>query len=151
MDEFGLHVTVEHTCDIHEQAVYVELKKRGIAVVYGPMDSLAYKTELKHEDWRNIVHLIASGVEFGLMTDHPVILQKTLLLELRWFLRAGLSKDEALEIITRKNAQILGIDDVLGTLEEKKWASFVCWNGDPFSLESYPLAVYAEGELVYQE
>ena len=151
VDEFKLNVTVEHTCDIHEQAVYTELKERGIPVIYGPMDSLAYKTELKHEDWRNIKHLIASGVEFGLMTDHPVILQKTLFLQLRWFLRAGLSKQEALEIITRKNAQILGVDDVLGTLEGKKWASFVCWNGDPFSLESYPLAVYGEGQIVYQE
>jgi len=151
VDEFGLRVTVEHTCDIHEQTVYDELKERGIPVVYGPMDVLAYKPELKHEDWRNIKHLIASGVEFGLMTDHPAVLQATLLLVLRWFLRAGLSKQEALEIITRKNAQILGVDDVLGTLEADKWASFVCWNGDPFSLESYPLAVYAEGKIVYQE
>lgn len=151
VDEFGLKVTVEHTCDVHEVETYLELKARGIPVIYGPMDSLAYKVELKHENWRNIKYLIESGVEFGLMTDHPVILQKMLLFELRWFLRMGFSKQQALEIITRKNAEILGIADILGTLAPGKWASFVGWNGDPFSLESYPLAAYGEGNLVYQE
>ena len=114
------------------------------------MDALAYKVELKHENWRNIKHLIRSGVEFGLMTDHPVILQKMLLFELRWFLRAGLSKQQAIEIITRKNAEVLGVGDLLGTIEPGKWASCVCWNGDPFSMESYPVAVYGEGKLIYQ-
>ncbi len=151
VDEFGLKVAIEHTCDVHEVEIYRELKARGIPVIYGPMDTLAYKVELKHENWRNIKYLIESGVEFGLMTDHPVILQKMLFFELRWFLRMGFSKQQALEIITRKNAEILGIADILGTLAPGKWASFVGWNGDPFSLESYPLAAYGEGKLVYQE
>jgi imidazolonepropionase-like amidohydrolase len=150
VDDFGLDVTVEHTCDIHQPGIFEELRDRGIPVVYGPMDSLAYKVELKHENWTNIRHLIDSGVQFGLMTDHPVILQRNLLLTLRWFLRAGLTKQQALEIITRSNAEILGIDDLLGTLEPGKWASFLCWNGDPFSLESYPVAIYAEGRLIYE-
>lgn len=150
VDDFDLDVTVEHTCDIHEPGIFEELRDRGIPVVYGPMDSLAYKVELKHENWTNIRHLIDSGVQFGLMTDHPVILQRNLLLTLRWFLRAGLTKQQALEIITRSNAEILGIDDILGTLEPGKWASLVCWNGDPFSLESYPVAIYAEGKLIYE-
>ena len=151
VDEFGLKVTVEHTCDVHEVEIYRELKARGIPVIYGPMDSLAYKVELKHENWRNIKYLIESGVEFGLMTDHPVILQKMLLFELRWFLRMGYTKQQALEIITRKNAEILGIADILGTLAPGKWASLVGWNGDPFSMESYPVAAYAEGEKIFQD
>jgi len=145
VDEFKLRITVEHTCDVNGVEIYKELSKRNIPVIYGPLDSLAYKVELKHENWRNIRHLIASGVEFGLMTDHPVILQKTLLLTLRWFLRCGLDKQQAIEIITRQNASVLNIDDRLGTLETGKWASFVCFNGDPFDLATYAEAVYAEG------
>lgn len=151
VDEFNLQVTLEHTGDVHDDNTFRELAKRNIPVIYGPMDSLAYKVELKHDNWRNIRYLIDSGVEYGLMTDHPVILQKMLLFELRHFLRMGLSKQQALEIITRKNAQILGVDDILGTLKPGKWASFVCWNGDPFSMDSYPVAVYAEGQVVYSE
>jgi imidazolonepropionase-like amidohydrolase len=150
VDEFGLTVTVEHTCDVYQRAVYDELKARGIPVIYGPMDTLAYKVELKHENWRNIRHLVESGIQFGLMTDHPVILQRMLFFQLRWFMRVGLSKQQAIEVITRQNAEVLGIADVLGSLEAGKWASFVCWNGDPFSLESYPVAVYAEGQEIYR-
>ncbi len=148
VDEFKLKVTVEHTCDVNNAEIYEELRRRKIPVVYGPLDSLAYKVELKHENWRNLKFLLASGVEFGLMTDHPVILQKTLLLTLRWFLRCGMNKQQAIEIITRQNASILKVDDRLGTLEKGKWASFVGWTGDPFDLENYAEAVYAEGELL---
>jgi imidazolonepropionase-like amidohydrolase len=145
VDEFRLKITVEHSCDVHDPAIYRELASRSIPVVYGPMDSFAYKVELKHESWRNIAHLIESGVEYGLMTDHPVVLQQMLLIQLRWFLRHGVSKNDAIRIITFANAKILGIDDKLGSLAAKKWASFVCWNGDPFDLGSYPVAVYGEG------
>jgi imidazolonepropionase-like amidohydrolase len=62
---------------------------------------------------------------------------------------AGVSKKDAIELISRKNARILGIDDRVGTIEKGKWASFICWNGDPFDLTSYPVAVYGEGELLF--
>ena len=149
VDEFKINVTVDHAGDVHQPAIFQELKKRKIPVVYGPIDSFAYKVELKHEDWRNVRHLLASGVRFGLMTDHPVTLARQLLLQTRWFMRAGLSKQQAIELISRRNAQIIGIDALTGTLQKGKWASFVCWNGDPFDLTSYPIAVYGEGQLLY--
>ncbi|MFP4444455.1 MAG: amidohydrolase family protein, partial [Spirochaetia bacterium] len=149
VDEFNLRITVEHTSDVHDPYIFRELKRRKIPVVYGPMDSLAYKVELKHEHWKNAKHLLSSGVEFGLMTDHPVILQNMLLHQLRWFIRLGMSKEDAVNIITRKNAEILEIDDILGTLEAGKWASFTGWNGDPFDMTCYPVSVYGEGKRIY--
>lgn len=151
VDEFKIPVTVEHAMDVHQPEILVELKKRKIPVVYGPLDSFAYKVELKHENWRNIKHLLDAGVTFGLMTDHPVIPAGQLFLQTRWFLRAGLSKQQAIELVTRKNAEILGVHKILGTLEKGKWASFVCWNGDPFDLTRYPSAVYGEGQCLYAE
>ncbi|MBW2436808.1 MAG: amidohydrolase family protein [Desulfobacterales bacterium] len=149
VDDFKIDVTVDHAGDVHRPETFLELKKRKIPVVYGPIDSFAYKVELKHEDWRNVRHLLVSRVKFGLMTDHPVTLARQLLLQTRWFMRAGLSRQQAIELISRHNAQIIGIDALIGTLQKGKWASFVCWNGDPFDLTSYPVAVYGEGELLY--
>ncbi len=150
-DDFKIKLTVEHAMDVHQPEIFQELRQRKIPVVYGPVDSFSYKVELKHEDWRNIRHLLASQVEFGLMTDHPVTLARQLFLQTRWFMRAGLTKQQAIELVSRKNARILGIDDRLGILEKGKWASFICWSGDPFDLASYPAAVYGEGELLFSD
>ncbi len=150
-EEFGIGVTVEHACDVNDGSIYAALKERGVPVIFGPLDAFAYKVELRHQNWRNVRHLLQSGVDFGLMTDHPVIPQRNLLLELRWFIRCGLNRQDAIEIITRRNAQLLGIDGILGTLGKGKWASFSCWNGDPFDVTRYPVKVVAEGEIVFEE
>jgi imidazolonepropionase-like amidohydrolase len=151
VDEYNIRISVEHASDVHDPEIFLELKKRDIPVTYGPLDGFAYKVELKHENWRNIRHLLDSKVRFGLMTDHPVTPARQIFLQTRWFMRAGLAKQEAIELVTRRNAEILDLDKILGTLERGKWASFSCWNSDPFDLSSYPLAVYGEGQLLYSE
>ena len=150
-DEFDLKLTIEHAMDVHEPAIYGELKKRKIPVVYGPLDSFAYKVELRHKNWRNSRHLVESGAEYGLMSDHPVTPSRSLMLTTRWLIRSGLSKQQAIEVITRRNARILGVGNRLGTLQKGRWASFTCWNGDPFDLTCYPVAVYGEGNAVFTE
>lgn len=151
VDEYKVKIVVDHAGDVHAPEIYQELKRRKIPVVYGPIDSFAYKVELKHENWRNLRHLIDSKVEFGLMSDHPVTLARQLFLQTRWFLRAGLSKQEAVELISYKNARILGLDDRIGTIDNGKWASFTCWSGDPFDLTNFPQAVYGEGQLLFSD
>ena len=145
-DEFKINVQVEHACDVHDGDIFKELKKRKIPVTYGPVDAFAYKVELKHETWRNIRFLVESGVEFGLMTDHPVTPCRQLFLQTRWFTRSGLSEQDAIELVSYKNAKILGIDNILGSLAKNKWASFICWSGNPFDMTSYPKSVFGEGK-----
>lgn len=151
VDEYGIRISVEHASDVHHPGIFLELKKRDIPVTYGPLDGFAYKVELKHENWRNIRHLLDTKVRFGLMTDHPVTPARQIFLQTRWFMRAGMTKQEAIEVVTRRNAEILDLGKILGTLEKGKWASFSCWNNDPFDLASYPVAVYGEGDLLYSE
>jgi imidazolonepropionase-like amidohydrolase len=151
VDDHNIRVSVEHAMDVDQPEIFGELARRNISVTYGPLDAFPYKVELKHKNWRNVRHLIESHVVFGLMTDHPVVPARQLFVQTRWFARAGLSKQQAIEIVSRKNAEILGINKMLGTLEKGKWASFICWNGDPFDLTNYPVAVYGEGKLVFSD
>ena len=151
VDAYGIRVNVDHAMGVHKPEIFEELKRRSIPVVFGPLDAFAYKVELKHEHWRNVKHLVDSGVDFGLMSDHPVTAARQILLQTRWFLRVGYTRQQAIELISRKNAEILGIDDRLGTLAPGKWASFIGWNGDPFDLAAYPVAVYGEGKQLYAE
>jgi len=150
-EEFNLKVVVDHACDIHRKEIFEILAKENIPIVYGPVDAFSYKTELKHESWRNIKKLVEAKPFYGLMTDHPVILQRNLFLQLRFFRRFGVSREECINIITERNAKILGIDDKYGVIEKGKMASLVLWNGDPFSLETYPVKVLAEGKIIYEE
>jgi imidazolonepropionase-like amidohydrolase len=150
VDEYKLKVVIEHAMSVNTLEIFTELKRRRIPVTYGPIDAFAYKVELKHENWRNVQYLVDSGVQFGLMTDHPVTPARQILLQTRWFTRAGLTEQQAIELVTRQNARILGIDKFLGSLARGKWASFICWNGNPFDITNYPTAVYGEGAPLFE-
>ncbi len=150
--EFNIKLTVEHACDIYEKYVFERIKSENIPLIYGPLDSFAYKTELKHENWRNVKYLVEVDLDLiALMSDHPVVLQRNLYLQLRFFRRFGMSPDKCIALVTYNPARILGVDNTLGTVEPGKTASIVVWNGDPFNLDSYPVLVIAEGRKVYEE
>jgi imidazolonepropionase-like amidohydrolase len=65
-------------------------------------------------------------------------------------LHFGLSKSNAISKITSEAAEIIGIQGI-GQIKPGFKASFVLWNGDPFSLTSYPTLVVAEGKIVHRE
>jgi len=145
VNEFGIKAVANHCAE----EVFAALKAASIPVVYGPMDSFPYKVELKHESWRNVEKLMTSKAKFSFMSDHPIILQRNLFYTLRHLLRIGRSKADAISKITKEAADIIGVSDI-GQVKAGYKASFVVWNGDPFSLSSYPVLVIAEGKTVYQ-
>ncbi|MDQ3971091.1 MAG: amidohydrolase family protein [Thermoproteota archaeon] len=148
--EFGIKVIANHCVDVHREEVFTALKASSVPVIYGPMDSFPYKVELKHESWRNAEKLLNSGAKFSVMSDHPVILQRNILYSLRHLLRFGLSKADAISKISKEAAEIIGAQNI-GQIRAGFKASIVVWNGDPFSLSSYPILVIAEGRTVYEE
>jgi imidazolonepropionase-like amidohydrolase len=145
---YGIKVTADHTCDVFHTEVFDELADAEIPVVYGPLGSVGYKVELKHAFYQNAGLLMRSRAFYGLMTDHPVIWTPCLRDSLKFFLIHGMKPEEAISLITWKNARILGIDDELGTIEEGKTGSLVVWNKDPLDLSAFPVAVIAEGRPV---
>jgi imidazolonepropionase-like amidohydrolase len=148
--EFGIKVVANHCMDVHRESVFAVLKAASIPIVYGPMDSFPYKVELKHENWRNVNNLLKSGAKFSLISDHPVILQRNMFYTLRHLLRFGLSKADAISKITKEAAEIIGVRQ-LGQIKPGFKASIIVWNGDTFSLSSYPILVIAEGRTAYRE
>ncbi len=150
VDHFGIRPIINHGGDFHTKTIFEEIKKRDMSLVYGPMDSHPYKVELKHESWRNVELLQNSGIRFALISDHPVILQRNLFLTTRHFMRFGATREQCISYLTSRPAEILGLTD-LGTVEPDKIASFSVWNGDPFSMDSYPRLVIGEGKELVNE
>ncbi len=149
-EEFGIRAVINHACDVHTRELWEKIKNRGFDVIYGPVDSFSYKVELKHETWRNMKYLVEIEPRFALMTDHPVVLQRNLFLQLRFFRRFGMSKERAISLITGNAADIIGAENI-GKIKKGNFASLIVWNGDPFSLDSYPIMSIGEGKIVYEE
>ena len=146
--KYNLKVTADHTGDVFHKEVFDELGKNNIPVIFGPLGALGYKVELKHSYYQNAKLLMNSKAFFGLMTDHPVIHTFSLRDSLKFFLIQGMNKEDAISLITYKNAKILGIDDILGTIEKGKLASLVVWNNDPLALNAFPVMVMGEGKIL---
>ncbi|MGJ3237013.1 amidohydrolase family protein [Marivirga sp.] len=64
----------------------------------------------------------------------------------------GLGKEEALKMVTLNAAEIMGVDDKIGSLEEGKIASIVVSQGDILDMEgNQPEYVFVEGRQVNLE
>lgn len=147
-EKYGIKVTADHTMDVWHQEVYEKLAAAEIPVVFGPIGPVGYKVELKHAFYQNTRLIMDSGAQFGLMTDHPVVHTCALRDSLKFFLIQGMSKAEAIGLITYQNARILEIDDILGSIEPGKLASLVVWDKDPLDLAAFPKLVMAEGAVL---
>ncbi len=144
---YGFRHTIDHACDVHTEEGFKIIKEMNVPLIYGPIDSFAYKTELKHESYKNVKLLIKYMPEVtAIMSDHPVVLQRNLFLQLRFFMMYGMPFKDALKLITSNPAKILGID--AGEIKVGKLASLVAWSDEPYLLGSRVEAVIAEGKRV---
>jgi hypothetical protein len=63
----------------------------------------------------------------------------------------GLSEAAALEAITIDAAEILGIDDRVGSIDPGKDADLILMSGDPLDYRTWTLKAWVDGRLVYEK
>lgn len=148
VNRYGMKVTAEHTGDVHHTDIFNLLAAASIPIVFGPLGNFAYKVELAHAYYQNAKLLMDSKAEYGLMTDHPVIHVTALRDSLKFFLIHDMKPAAAINIITSKNAKILGIDEEVGSIKRGLKASLLVWKKDPLHLAAIPSVVVAEGAVV---
>ena len=61
----------------------------------------------------------------------------------------GMSREEALKLVTLYPAQQLGIEKFVGSLEPGKQADFVIWSGDPLSTYSVCEQTWIDGRKYF--
>jgi imidazolonepropionase-like amidohydrolase len=86
---------------------------------------------------------VAAGVRIAMGTDSGVTPHGKNLRELELMVAGGMTPAAALEATTRSAAGLLGVDDVLGTVEEGKLADLVVVGGDPYDFADYGARVEA--------
>lgn len=148
IEEFGLNATIEHATEGHIIAEY--LKVHNQRVIIGPTLGSKSKYELRNKTFESARILKENGVEFAIMTDHPVIHLANALTQVGIFVREGLSELDGFKAVTIDAAKINQVDDRVGSVEVGKDADIVVWNGHPLHYLTKTKYVMINGELVHQ-
>jgi imidazolonepropionase-like amidohydrolase len=80
---------------------------------------------------------VSAGVRIAMGTDSGVTPHGRNLRELELMAAGGMAPAAVLEATTRSAAQLLGVDDRLGTIEVGKLADLVVLGGDPYGFADY--------------
>src|SRR5918999_6092829 len=86
---------------------------------------------------------VAAGVKVAMGTDSGVTPHGQNLRELVLMVEGGMTPAQALVATSRSAAELMGLDDELGTLEPGKRADLVVVDGDPLGVETLPERVEA--------
>ncbi|MEZ5426352.1 MAG: amidohydrolase family protein [Pyrinomonadaceae bacterium] len=106
---------------------------------------------LRVEAPKNAARLKQAGVRFAFQTDGIKNLSKDFLGNVVIATENGLAKDDALWALTIGAAEILGIDNRLGSIETGKIANLVVFRGDMFDKDRTITHVFVDGKLFEQK
>lgn len=147
--EFDVEITLDHCTEGHLIAEYLKAEGRGAIV--GPTLSNRSKVELKNLTFDTPRILHEAGVKIAIMTDSPVIPLHYLPICAGLAVKSGLDEIEALKAITINPAEIVGIDDRVGSIEIGKDADIVIFDGNPIKdIGCKTFATIIDGKVVYQ-
>jgi imidazolonepropionase-like amidohydrolase len=85
---------------------------------------------------RSVGTAIEAGVRIAMGTDSGVTPHGQNLRELSMMAGLGMKPAAVLEASTRSAAQLMGVDDELGTVESGKAADLVLVDGDPYEFDT---------------
>ena len=141
--EFGLRISLDHCTEGY--MIPEQVKRSGARVILGPFMTDRCKPELKNLTMEAPRILYENGVEFAIMSDHPVTLSQNLPVAAAMAVKYGLPEYEALKAITINAARAAWLDDRVGSIEAGKDADIALFAGDPLDVRTRVAAVFVDG------
>lgn len=89
------------------------------------------------------------GIRVAFHTDDWITDSRYFLRMAAFGVRAGMSREAALRALTLSGAEILDLDERIGSLRAGKDADFAILDGDPFSIYSKVQETWIEGKRVF--
>lgn len=147
-EEFGFDVVLHHVSDAWKVAD--EIAEAEVPVSLIVVDSPGGKLEARHVSLESGAALERAGVPVvGFHTDDWITDSRVFLRSGALAVRAGMSREAALRALTLAGAEMLRLEDRVGSLEPGKDADFVILSGDPFSVYTRVLETWVEGEKLF--
>jgi len=123
------------------------LRSKGIPVILRPVLSLPPEEDDPYDRLLSQpAELAAAGVKFAFASFDNSFARR-LGQNAANAVAYGLPYEEALKAVTIYPAQILGLDDKIGTLEQGKLANLIVTNGDPLELTTDVKYLFIKGQL----
>lgn len=145
--EFGFKVVLHHVSEAWKVADEIAAAKAPCSVIL--VDSPGGKIEAANMAMNTGAILEKAGVLVAFHTDDPITDSRLFLRSAALAVRAGMSREKALEAMTIAGAKMLELDNRIGSLQTGKDADFIVLSGDPLSVYSHVLETYVEGKRVF--
>lgn len=129
-----------------------QLKERDIPVIIALSTALPLRRDEAYDSaFSSAAKLHAAGVRFCIATNgrgSEAPHERNLPYEASMAAAFGLPREEALKAVTLYPAQLLGVADQLGSLEQGKAATLIVTNGDPLDFPTQLEAAYIDGRKI---
>jgi imidazolonepropionase-like amidohydrolase len=145
--EFGFRVVLHHVSDAWKIPDEIAAAKVPCSIIL--LDSPGGKLEARDVDWKSGAALEKAGVNVGFHTDDPVTDSRLFLRSAAFAVRAGMSRAAALRGLTLAGAEMLDLQERIGSLEAGKDADFILLSGDPLSVYTHVLETWVDGVKVF--
>lgn len=151
--EFNVRFTLDHCTEgyLIPDLLKETIEETGAGIIIGPLLTDRSKIELRNVSFSAPKALYDAGIDFAMMTDHPVIPEQYLPVCAALAVREGLPEDAALRSITINAARITGIDDRVGSLEVGKDADIAVFSGHPLDFRSKCVLCTVDGQVAHRE
>lgn len=151
--EFKLRYTLDHCTEgyLITDKLIEALSEDCEGIIVGPLLTDRSKIELKNLSFKAPKVLEQAGIEYAMMTDHPVTPEQYLPICTAVAVREGASEEGALKAITINAAKITGIADRVGSIEVGKDADIAVFSGHPFDFRSRCVLTLVNGKVAHEE
>ncbi|MEW6669906.1 MAG: amidohydrolase [Thermodesulfobacteriota bacterium] len=146
-EEFKLRFSIEHATEGFKVAEL--LARKRVPCVVGPILFSRMKYELRELTPRNPGMLSKAGVKVAIQTDEMSAV-KYLRINAALAVQQGMSEEEALKAVTIYPAEIIGVENRVGSLEVGKDADLILLSGHPLDYRSLPELVLIDGKREYE-
>lgn len=140
-DEFGFDLVIAGGADA--PLVASELAERDVPVLVQP-DLQPATLETAGVRYDNAALLSRAGVRVAFQSNETT-LSRQLVPNIGLAVAYGLPHDEALKALTLYPARIFGVDDILGSLDAGKEATFFLSRGDPLQVLTPIVSIFVKG------
>ena len=145
--EFGIDVVLHHVSEGYKVAREIAAAKVPCSIIV--IDSPGGKHEAAEFNLEYGGVLERAGVKVAIHSDDYITSSRQMFRMAGLLVREGMTRDGALRALTIHGAEMLDLEERVGSIEKGKDADFVVLSGDPLDVDTKVLETWIEGQRVF--